>query len=247
MNSMIRICGAACLVLNLSACGTLYTLDVYDVNDPTQDLDKTYVVLSASPGLAVDSPEFQTYADQLEKVLASKGYERSDGENLSSVALGVYLSANISDPSKRYHVVQTAIYESSSYSENAPSTVRNSGNNTPGQNPTAPPPPPEPPADLLSGVAETGFATTVFTKHLNLIAFDLQKYLQDIETEGRESAVPVEIWSVDVETTGSPADLSEVVPVMVAAAEPYMTARTDDVVRVKLNGTDKRISAIKDN
>jgi hypothetical protein len=246
MNSLIRICGVTCLVLNLSACGTLYTLDVYAVNDPTHDLDKTYVVLSASPGLSITSPEFQTYADQVEKVLASKGYERSDGEDLSSVALGVYLSANVSDPSKRYHMVQTAIYETSTYSENSRSAVKNSGSQSSGQNQSAPPPPPPTP-DLLSGVAETGFATTVFTKHLNLIAFDLQAYLQDIETKGRAQAVPIEVWSVDVETTGSPADLKEVFPVMVAAAEPYITERTDDVVRVKLNGTDKRISAIRDN
>ena len=70
MNSLLRVCGVACLVLNLSACGTLYTLDIYAVNDPTQDLDKTYVVLSASPELSINSPEFQAYADQVEKVLA---------------------------------------------------------------------------------------------------------------------------------------------------------------------------------
>ena len=243
MNSLLRICGVACLVLNLSACGTLYTLDIYAVNDPTQDLDKTYVVLSASPELSIDSPEFQAYADQLEKVLASKGYERSDGEDLSTVALGVYLSANIGDPSKKYHSVQTNVYQSSSNDERDPSALRperDDGSKGPMALPTQT-------EDSLHGVAESGFATTVFTKHLNIIAFDLQKYLQDIETEGRESAVPVEIWSVDVETTGSPADLSEVVPVMVVAAEPYIAERTDDVVRVKLNGTDKRISAIRDN
>ena len=65
--------------------------------------------------------------------------------------------------------------------------------------------------------------------------------------KGQEEAVPFEVWSIDVETTGSPGDLNEVVPVMVAAAEPYITERTDDVVRVKLNGTSKRISAIKDD
>ena len=243
MNSLLRISGVACLVLNLSACGTLYKLDVYAVNDPNQDLDKTYVILSASPELGIDSPEFKTYADQVEKVLASKGYERSDGEDLSTVALGVYLSAYISDPSKKYHAVQTNVYLSSSNDERDPSQLRTT-NPDGSKSAMALPTQTE---DSLSGVAESGFATTIFTKHLNLVAFDLQKYLQDIETEGRESAVPAEVWSVDVETTGSPGDLSKVVPVMVAAAEPYITERTDNVVRVKLNGTDKRISAIRDN
>jgi hypothetical protein len=243
MNSVLRICGVACLLLNLSACGTLYTLDVYAVNDPTKDLDKTYVLLSANAELAISSPEFQAYASQVEKALAPKGYERSDGKDLSTVALGIYISANISDPSKKYHSVQTVLRDSSANDESESGKLRSSmgsGQNKPMVIESLP-------EDDLSGASETGFATTVFTKHLNLIAFDLQKFLRDIETEGREAAVPVEIWSVDVETTGSPADLSKVVPVMVAAAEPYITERTDDVVRVKLNATDKRISAIRDN
>ncbi len=240
MNSMIRICGVACLALNLSACGTLYKLDVYAINDPSQDLGKTYVILSASPELGVNSPEFMAYANQVEKVLQPKGYVRSEGTDLSSVALGVYLSANISDPSKKYYKVKTVVYENSSNDDNEPNSRRSSS-------PTKPPKPLEPTQDINPDVAESGFATTVFTKHLNLVAFDLQKYLQDIAAKGQEEAVPFEVWSIDVETTGSPGDLNEVVPVMVAAAEPYITERTDDVVRVKLNGTSKRISAIKDD
>ncbi len=244
MNSMIRICGVACLALNLSACGTLYKLDIYAVNDPIQDLGKTYVILSTSQEFGINSPEFKAYANQVENALEAKGYVRSDGTDLSTVALGVYLSANISDPSKRYHTVQTVIYESSSNNESEPGSLRSSNGGASGQSPL--PPPLEAKQDYNPDVAKSGFATTVFTKHLNLIAFDLQKYLQDIAAKGREEAVPLEVWSVDVETTGSPADLNEVVPVMVAAAEPYITERTDDVVRVKLYGASKRISAIKD-
>jgi len=243
MNSLPRICGVACLVLNLSACGTLYTLDVYAVNDPTKDLDKTYVLLPANAELAISSPEFQAYAGQVEKVLASKGYERTDGEDLSAVALGVYLAANISDPSKKYHSIQTQTQLSSSIDERSPSELRPTmSDGSKGAMAL-----PRQTEDSVDGVAESGFATTVFTKHLSLIAFDLQQFLQDIKTDGRESAVPAEVWSVDVETTGSSADLMEVVPVMVAAAEPYITERTDDVVRVKLDGTNRRISEIKGN
>jgi hypothetical protein len=32
---------------------------------------------------------------------------------------------------------------------------------------------------------------------------------------------------------------------MVAAGQPYMTGRTDDIVQVKISETDKRVSAIK--
>ena len=62
---------------------------------------------------------------------------------------------------------------------------------------------------------------------------------------GREDAVPREIWSIDIETTGKPSDLAEVVPVMLAAAQPYVGESTDDVVQVRMNGTDRRIDRIK--
>ncbi len=89
-----------------------------------------------------------------------------------------------------------------------------------------------PTPEILAGFEETGFATTVYTKHMNLIAVDLQKYIRDIATVGRTKAVPKEIWSIDIETTGQPGDLSEAFPVMIAAAQPYLADSTEDFVQV---------------
>ena len=51
--------------------------------------------------------------------------------------------------------------------------------------------------------------------------------------------------SIDIETTGQPSDLADVVPVMVAAGQPYLGASTEDVVQIKINSSDSRIAAIK--
>ena len=97
----------------------------------------------------------------------------------------------------------------------------------------------------MIGYESRQFATTVYLKHLSIQAVDLHRYAKDIKQFGREKAVPKEIWSVEVETTGSPSELSEVVPVMIAAAEPYIGTGTQDTVRVKMGETDSRIRTIK--
>lgn len=239
--------GLTCIAFALSGCSTLYKLEVSAHNNPNIDPGKSYVILSGTQELSVSSPEFLEYARQVERALESKGYDRVADGDLTVAALGVYVSMAISDPSKRYSEINTALKESV-YADESAATVRGSGNSsggggggTSGQQsaPTGPAP------ELISGVQNSSFATTVYTKHLNLVAVDLQKYISDISSVGREDAVPVEVWSVDIQTTGQPDDLSEVFPVMVAAGQPYLGDSTDDVVRLRMSGTDKRVSQIK--
>lgn len=254
MKYLARVGGAAGIALALSACGTLYKLDVTAYNDPNAQLGDTYVLLSGSPDLPVNSPEFERYAAQVERVLAEKGYRRVSGDALDDASLGIYIAAGISDPGKRYHQVSRGIYEPSDYTSGI-AVPRSGGNNSGGSGNTGGvgggqqtqvmPPVPEHAPQQLAGYETDAFATTIYTKHMNLIAIDLQQYLKDVAETGRARAVPKEIWSVDVETTGTPSDLGEVIPVMLVAGEPYIAASTDDVVEVRLNGTDKRIATIK--
>lgn len=230
----------------LVGCGTLYKLDVTAYSNPNHDLDKTYVILSGDPELNVGSPEFQQYATQVERAIAAKGYRRVSGEDLSSAALGVYVTAAVSDAGKRYHTVSTGVYESPRGEEISGVVVAKGTTSNPnpsgGINQVRTPVP-----EQLTGYEEKSFATVVYTKHLNLVAIDLQQYISDIEAVGRNDAVPKEIWSVDIETTGKPSDLDEVLPVMLAAGQDYVADSTDDVVHVKMSAADRRIDAIRGN
>ncbi len=244
--------GVAGLAVALSGCGTLYKLDVTAYSDPRAELGKTYVVLSGDPDLDVNSAEFAEYAKQVERALAPKGYQRVSGNDLSAVDLGIYLAADISESGKRYHKVSTPMYEgptpdnlgAATTSYGGPPSGGGSGGGGGGQQGMTVEVPPQP-REILSGYEQTSFATTVYTKHLNLIAVDLQQYLQDIARVGREDAVPREIWSIDIETTGKPSDLTEVIPVMLAAGQDFVGESTEDVVQVRMNGTDRRIGQIK--
>lgn len=246
MQSFIRTSAIAGLALVFSGCGTLYKLDVVSYSNPNDELDNTYVILSGNPELNVNSPEFEVYASQVERAIEPKGFQRLPADDLSAAALGVYLSVAIGDASKRYHKVSTGIYERPD-GEEVSAVVTPKGTSGPntgggvGNVVTTPRP------EQLTGYEEKTFATTVYTKHMNLVAVDLQQYINDIKEVGRNEAVPKEVWSVDVETTGKPSDLSEVLPVMLAASQPYVAHKTDDVVHVKMNGTDSRIRQIKGN
>lgn len=244
MQTFTRIVSIASLTVLLFGCGTLYKLDVTAYSNPNPELDKTYVILSGSPDLSVNSPEFAAYADQVERAIEPKGYRRLPEEDISSAAIGVYLTATVGDPGKRYHKVAQGIYERPA-GEEVSGVVQKSGSPSgPGGGSTgnvvvSPRP------EQLTGYEQKSFATTVYTKHLNLVAVDLQQYISDIKAYGRSAAIPKEIWSIDIETTGTPSDLNEVLPVMLAAGQPYVEDSTDEVVRVKIGGADKRISAIR--
>ena len=241
MKAITRIGTAAGLALTLSACGTLYKLDVAAYSNSGESLGNTYVVLSADADLTVGSPEFEVHANQLERALSAKGFQRVSGDNLAEAALGIYLSTSISDPSKVFRYSTAPVY-SQSDTEDMESANKDSST-TGSTKPVLPGI--GGPAEILDGYQRTGFATTVYTKQMNLIAVDLQRYLQDIQSRGRSDASPIEVWSVDIQCTGQPSSLSEVIPVMIAAAEPYIADDTGDVVRVRLSETDKRVSRIK--
>ena len=249
-SSLARAASVTGLAVSLSACGTLYKLDVTAYNNPDHELGNTYVILSASPEISMDSPEFAEYASQLERALAANNYQRVSGDDLEQAELAVYLYADISDPAKRYHEVNNAImetdYDTTTTRESQTVGGSQSGGSQ-GQGSSQTRSIEQPPPDVLIGYETRQFATTVYLKHLSIQAVDLHRYAKDIKQVGREKAVPQEIWSVEVETTGRPSELSEVVPVMIAAAEPYIGTGTEDTVRIKMGESDRRIKSIRGN
>lgn len=229
----------------LSGCGTLYVLDVIAAADSSKSFAKTYILLPGSTDLDIESAEFNSYADVIERSLEPMGYVRQDVDQLSSAALGIYVSTGISNASKRVHTVSQPIVETP-FPENSPSAVRSSGGSSGSGGANQPPPPVTAPTrEVLSGYQRTGFATTVYTKYLSLTAIDLPGFAEQVARVGRENAVAATIWSIDVETTGQPSDLYEVVPVMVAGSQAYIGKTTNGYVQSKISGTDKRVRAIQ--
>lgn len=249
-NHLITATAVLSFGLTLTGCGTLYKLDVTAFNNPDHELGNSYVILSSTPNIDINSPEFQEYASQLERALAERDYRRVPVTDLDKAALAVYLSADISDPEKRFHSVSTALIEPA-YDETTTSEARSANTGQSGGSqgqssvklPSIEPPPPE----VLVGYEKQQFATTVYVKSLSIRAIALQQYARDVQTKGPDKAVPQEVWSVDVETTGQPDSLSEALPVMIAAAQSYFGIATGETVRLKLSEKDRRVQFIRGN
>jgi hypothetical protein len=236
------------VALCLSACGTLYKLDVSAHNNTDKEFGNTYIIASGDADLNVYSPEFNTYADQLERALSGYGYRRLPEQEMSDADMALYIRADIDDPTQRVYEANRPVYETQ-HSQDSVRSSRSSGNSggsavqqkaasMAAAQETAPP-------EALIGNEEVPFSRTVYTKYLNVTAIDFQAYLQDLKTVGREKAVRREIWSVDVSTTGSPSDMGEVMPVMITAAKPYFGSDTDGEIRVSMSETNRDVLAIK--
>lgn len=73
------------------------------------------------------------------------------------------------------------------------------------------------------------------------MAVDLRRYIEDIARLGHAETIPKEVWSIYVESTGTPSDMDEVLPVLLTATQAYIGKSTDSPVRSSINGTDKQI------
>ena len=239
-----KIGGVAALGLVASGCGTLYKLDVTAFDSADEEPGRTYVLLPAAATLQHDATAFESYADQLQKALDSKGYQRISADNWQQASLGIYLSTDISEPSQVFKPITRPIFAETS-AEPRELQGRNAAESARVAQGGRPQPPMQPiPKGNLEGIQKTGHTRTVHTKHLSIQAIDLQQYLADIEKNGQNLAVPQEIWSLDVKTTGSSADLSEVVPVMIVAGQKYIGENTGKTVQVSISETDRRIKTL---
>lgn len=238
----LTMLGSLALGTCLSGCSTLYKVDVYAESRVGGDTVGNYVIIPADADYQLGTPEFENLASLLDAALSQHGYKRQPKDKWQDAELAIYVSSDISEPGLAYRQTMSPVYEAPDY-EGAPAraAVRNSGS----QNTSTPPPPPPPPQDdILVGYEKMGFAHEIYAKSLRVVAVDLQQYLGDIAVEGASAAKPTVIWSVDVESTGSPKDMQEVLPVLIAAGQPYFGKTIDDVVRIRLADNDRRVKAL---
>lgn len=238
----LTMLGSLALGTCLSGCSTLYKVDVYAESRVDGDTVGNYVIIPADADYQLGTPEFENLASLLDAALAQHGYERQPQDKWQDAELAIYVSSDISEPGLAYRQTMSPVYEAP-VTDGVPAraAARSSGQTSTS---TPPPPPPPPQDDILVGYEKIGFSHEIYAKSLRVVAVDLQQYLGDIAAEGTTAAKPTVIWSVDVESTGSPNDMQEVLPVLIAAGQPYFGKSVNDVVRVRLADNDRRVKAL---
>ena len=241
------VLGSLALGVCLSGCSTLYKVDVYATSEAEGDQTGNYVIVPADSDYQYGNPEFEQLVSLLDAALTQQGYARHDKDDWQSADIAIYVSSDVSEPGRVYRQVSAPVYEPPIAEAPPPRNAGGASQSTSssgGSTSSQPMPVPIPQEDRLIGYTKMGFSHEVYAKTLRVVAVDLQQYLGDIAKQGAQAAKPRELWRVDIESTGSPKDMQRVLPVLVAAGQPWFGRATDDTVHVRLTENDRRVTAL---
>lgn len=232
------LCLPALAVLLLSACAVTPTR-TFKV-DALADTDR---IPSAPPGESIayylepayelgegESLRFREAAGFVETALAGAGYYRTRDRARARVLL--IMDAAISDPVTESRVFSEPIYVRRwGYSRTIRVPIRDESGKITGFRHTTIY---EPPRTEFVGWTDRTRRTTVYQKTLNLSAFALH--------EGERGE---DLWTVRVSSVDESSDLRGHLPMLVAAAMPYIGEQTPGEVRVRMRDDDERVKLVR--
>ena len=240
-----RLFGTLVLVL-LAGCGTLYELEITARNSNQVELRGSYVLVPGNPDISVSSAEFERYSNQVERGLSGHELRRLPIAQLADADMAIVVNYSVSEPelvgySSNVPMFQETSQPSSEEGTRQSSSSRNRVGSGAGaqSSPGVVDPPPK--SDLI-GTQSYTFVRTMYWRDLSLQAITFELDGEDkpsIHRTGR-------LWLIMVQTHGSSPDLDEVLPVMIAAAKPYVGVHSDELIVEKMNGIDRRIKKISE-
>lgn len=219
-----------CVVL--AGCAAPFFADVNSYRDNTDHPGTRYVIVSAIKDVGEGDLQFREAAGYLERALASKGYIRV--EEPAGADLAVCMLYGIGDPTEQYYSFSSPVWGqtgggTSSFTAHTVGTFgssRTTGTVT--QQPTY----------GVVGYQSAVGSYTSFTRFLSVTAIDLRVFADKKEIK--------EVWKTEVTSTGSSGDLRRVLPILVAASQPYLATNTRKSVPVRLTEGSKSVLAIKE-
>lgn len=241
--SVIRISTLLLVTAVLSACGTLYKLEVDARNLDQSALEGDYVLLSGDKKISESDPEFQKYSAMIERGLSRYNLNRLSIERIEDADSAIILDYGIGDSEIVAVNRKTPMFQSqpSAGAENA-SGEKGPRSSSQGQQGASAPTGvvDASPEQQLIGTQETTFIRTVYWRDLRLHAVAIESS----DSSAREIKGTHSLWSVTVQSLGSSTDLDEVMPVLVVAAMPYVGEHLAEPAAERINGTDRRIKEI---
>ncbi len=227
-----NILTALLLAAGLTACGTQTVKVSIDSTVGEQQVPgKRYVWLS---GMAETSPadlHFREFSRYFQTILQQHGYRKStDGK----APIAIYFSYGVSPGRTTQYTTTTPIYDwvggdtivytETSKDEKGETTSTTRTITTPIR-------------QRLIGMSVGTGQYTVFTRFVTLTA---KRYRR-----GKKPGEMPTLWQTRITSTGPSSDLRALMPVMAAAAAPYIAADTGEVRVVKIKRDDPRVKAFK--
>lgn len=229
----MAIAGCASMATSmLEAKPDSYTAIVSAFARPDASGSKTFVLLPAEKTSPEAELQFLEYSTYVERALLARGFRKAAG--FETADLAVFIAYGVSDPKITAHSYRRPVWGQTGVSSQT--TGRIDFNEITGD------------ADISSTTTQTptygvtGYTTETrasasFQRHLDLTAYDLTRFRHDKAQEV--------VWDARITSTGTSGDLRRILPVMAAAARPYLGASSGQTVSVGLTDLSTAVLEVR--
>ena len=220
------------LFAGLTACGSQSVkVSVDSIVGEKNIPSKRYVWLSGTPGISQSDLYFREFSRYFQAILSEYGYQKSTNKGAS---IAIYFSYGVSPGRTTQYTTTTPIYDwvggdTIVYTE---TTKDEKGETTSTTRAIT-----TPIRQRLVGMSVGSGLYTVFTRFVSLTA---KQYRRDQKPKDMTT-----LWQTRITSTGPSSDLRALMPVMAAAAAPYIAADTGETKIVKMKKDDPRVMAFK--
>ena len=220
--------------LVITGCSSTYSFKVDAINnsDPNVKELKSYKIVSSNVQINEEDLEFQEVSQYIKTALSGRGYyEASEIDNADMV---IDVSYGVSEPQTDFKTKTSPIYGRSSGGFKTISTpVIDRNGNVRYVNSTV-----YTPSRLeMIGVQEQIIPIITYEKYLRMTSRDNRDIVN------KES--PTQVWSIYVKNKDESEDLRKYVPLMAAAAIPYVGENTENQQEIRIKEEDDIVDFVK--
>ncbi len=218
--------------LLLAGCTPYYQFQVDSIADKSVGLGESFIVVSGNPDLHEGNLRFIEAKNYVVKAMEGKGFYES--RSLQNADMILEINFGVGDPREVLdvtHYPQTYWTHGRSYSVSVP--VRNANGKVIGFERRIF----REPSRSYTHWEERIQRVTLYDKSLELKAFD---------NRTGNSVQAAELWGVNVRNTDTSPDLRYYLPLMLAAAIPYIGENTGVIQTVQLTDTDPEVLFLRE-
>lgn len=214
----------------LAGCATTHSFRVDAIQNPQAPAARSFVIVPADPEVGPQDLRFMEAAGYAEAALATQGFFRVD--DLGQADMVVALDASVGPPMSASRTISEPLYATyGGYHREVIRPVRGKDGRVRYVSTMIW----DPPYHSYAGTYNRTENITVYQKRFAMTAF---------ETGGDIENLP-QLWSVVVTNVSTSNDLRGYLPMLAAAAAPYIGTDTGSQVTVRLTEDDERVQVIR--
>jgi len=217
-------------LFGVAGCAGTYNVVIDSISDKGVATKTDYVLFSGTKHIGEGDLQYREYARYVERALASLGYNKAT--NVADADIAIFFSYGIGDPVTKQSTSTVPTWGQVGGSSHTSGTINTLGDTSIYSETTT-----HAPAFGITGSSAQPISYTVYRRHLVLDAIDLEEY--------RATQTLKQVWKTSATSSGISGDLRKVLPVLVAAAKPYIGKDTGEKVKIALTEDDEAILEVK--